>query len=247
MKGDKLKVQRAKLKGRDSLQMPMGPGHVRHTLLIVILLLTRGRIRITKEEMPPTQPLSFSTLRRPPIRPASAPMKHLVPSLLLTEPIHGSANGISGKVTFDPASPGSVKGAITIAAASLQVPNPVMKEHLDGGQWLDVKKFPAITFTAESAANVKTEGNVTTAAVSGTMTIKGVTKKLSVPVKLTYLKDRLRDRGGMKPVDGDLLVLRAVFTVKRADFDINPGKFEDKVANDIEITLGIAGAAPRKP
>ena len=44
---------------------------------------------------------------------------------------------------------------------------------------------------------------------------------------------------------GDLLVIRASFAVKRSDFGINPKAPEDKVADTIDLTLSIAGAAPR--
>src|SRR3954471_13145638 len=56
------------------------------------------------------------------------------------EAINGSASGISGTVSYDPANPGATKGKIVIAADTLQLPNPMMKEHLQSGQWLDVKQ-----------------------------------------------------------------------------------------------------------
>ena len=52
---------------------------------------------------------------------------------------------------------------IVVAANSLTVPNPMQKEHLHGANWLDVAKYPEITFEAKSLANVKTTDNVTTA------------------------------------------------------------------------------------
>ena len=45
---------------------------------------------------------------------------------------------------------------------------------------------------------------------------------------------------------GDLLVIRSKFIVKRDDFGIRPGEKLEKVANDIEISLNVAGAAPSK-
>jgi polyisoprenoid-binding protein YceI len=159
------------------------------------------------------------------------------------EAINGSANGVTGTVTFDPANPAATTGKIVVAAATLHVPNPVMKEHLHGEQWLDVAKNTEITFEAKSLANVKTTGNDTTADVTGTLTIKGVAKPVTVPVKFTYLKDKLGLR--VPNQKGDLLVIRASFAVKRSDFGINPKAPEDKVADTIELTLSIAGASPR--
>jgi len=155
------------------------------------------------------------------------------------ESINGTATGVSGSVMFDPADPGSVKGKIVVEAASLHVPNSMMQNHLQSPMWLDVAKNPKITFEALSATNVKTEGNVTTADVAGTMTIKGKSNKVTVPVKLTYLKDKLKDR--VPNTEGDLLVIRGTFKVKRSDYGINQGQFEDKVSNEIELVLSLAG------
>lgn len=160
------------------------------------------------------------------------------------EAINGSASGISGSVTFDPANPAATTGKLVVAANSLHVPNPVMKEHLHGEQWLDVAKFPELTFEAKSLSELKTAGNTTTAQLTGSFTAHGVTKELVVPVKLTYLKDKLGARTGGQ-MNGDLLVIRAEFRILRSDFGINPKAPEDKVANEIDLTLSVAGAAPR--
>ena len=159
------------------------------------------------------------------------------------ESINGTATGVSGTIQFDPDNPSAVKGKIVVATDSLHVPNPKMKEHLRGDGWLDVAKYPQITFDVQGVKNAKTDGNVTTMDVTGNLTIKGATKSVTVPVKATYLKDKLRARGSNK--DGDLLVLRSNFTIKRSDFGINAAKFEDKVSNEIELSLSLAGAAPR--
>ena len=159
------------------------------------------------------------------------------------ESINGVASGISGRVTFDPDNPGAVKGKIIVQASSLHLGNPMQKEHLHGDKWLDVAKNPEITFDVETAKDVKTQGNVTTADVTGKFSLHGVTKTTTLPVKMTFLKDQLKAR--MPGKDGDLLVIRASFKIKRSDFGINPGQGEEKVSDDIELNLSIAGAAPR--
>lgn len=159
------------------------------------------------------------------------------------EAINGSANGVSGTVTFDPANPSTIKGKIVVAASSLHVGNPTMKEHLHSDKWLDVAKHPQITFETKEVKNAKTTGDTTTADVTGTLAIKGTSKEITVPIKLTYLKDKLDQR--VPNMKGDLLVIRANFDIKRSDFGINPGQNEDKVSNTIELTLSIAGASQR--
>lgn len=160
------------------------------------------------------------------------------------EAITGSANGVSGTVTFDPANPAATRGQIIVASASLTVGNPMMKEHLHSDQWMDVAKYPDITFEVKELRNVQSQGDTTTAEVVGTFTARGVAKEITVPVRLTYLKDKLgaRTNGRMQ---GDLLVIRSNFGIKRSDFGINPKAPEDKVADVIDLTLSIAGAAAR--
>jgi len=106
-----------------------------------------------------------------------------------------------------------------------------------------VAKFPEISFEAKELKNVKTSGDTTTADVIGTFTCKGIAKDITVPVKFTYLKDKLSKR--VPNMNGDLLVIRAAFNIKRSDFGIMPGQMEEKVSDAIELTLSIAGASPR--
>ena len=49
----------------------------------------------------------------------------------------------------------------------------------------------------------------------------------------------------MANMNGDLLVIRANFSIKRSDFGLMPGQMEEKVSDTIELTLSIAGASPQ--
>jgi polyisoprenoid-binding protein YceI len=159
------------------------------------------------------------------------------------EAIHGSASGISGIVTFDPENPAAAQGKIVVASSSLILPNPLQLQHLQSAAWLDVGKYPEISFTAKELKNIKREGNAITADATGVFSLKAVSKELTVPVTMTYLQDKLGAR--VPNLKGDLLVIRANFTIKRSDFNLMPGQMEDKVANLIEINLSIAGASPK--
>ena len=157
------------------------------------------------------------------------------------ESINGTATGVSGTVSFDPAKPAATTGKIVLSTSSLHVDNPVMKKHMLDEGWMHVSKFPTIEFVAGKMTEVKTTGTTITGTIDGKLTVKGVTKKVSVPVRLTYLKGMLIKRNR---VPGDLLVLRCDFTIKRSDFGINAGNNEEKVSDEIELKLRVAGAAP---
>jgi polyisoprenoid-binding protein YceI len=112
-----------------------------------------------------------------------------------------------------------------------------------GRGWLDASSHPTITFVAKSVSKVEQLKDGFKAQLTGDFTLKGVTKELTVPVTFTYLPGMLgkRSNGAM---EGDLLVLRSTFTINRSDYGIKPGQNSDKVAEEIELRLAIAGAAP---
>jgi polyisoprenoid-binding protein YceI len=157
------------------------------------------------------------------------------------ETISGSATDVSGTVLFDPANPGATKGKLVVESKSLTVPNAVMKGVMHGGMWLDVEKNPEITFEIKELKNAKTEGEKISGDAFGTFTLKGTARDITIPVTLSYLKDKLGDRIPGKK--GDLLVVRGTFSIQRSDFNVNPHKNEDKVSDTIELTIGVAGAA----
>ncbi len=159
------------------------------------------------------------------------------------ETITGTANGVSGTLAIDPANPSATKGSIIVDAKTLHVENPMMKEHMHGKEWMDSATHGTISFEVTSLKDVKQSGNVVEATVEGNFTMKGVTKPLSAPAKVTLLPGKLADRTGGK-MKGDLLVIRSTFKVKRSDFGINTSAPTDKVADEIEVSLAVAGASP---
>jgi polyisoprenoid-binding protein YceI len=161
------------------------------------------------------------------------------------ESINGTANGISGTIEANPNEPEDIEGKIVVDAKSLTVSNSLMQEHMLGAEWLDTDKHPEITFEIKGVKNAKKNATTGTADVNGIFTLKGVSKEITVPASVTYLPGRLADRTNGK-MDGDLLVVRTNFQIKRGDFGIKQGENLDKVSDTIDISLSIAGAAPKK-
>ncbi len=160
------------------------------------------------------------------------------------EAISGNASGVSGKLTIDPEKPGATKGSIVIEAKTLSVENATMKEHMLGKDWLNVAEHPTITFTLTALSDFKMEGDKATGTAKGKFSLMGVEKEISVPASVTLLKGKLGDRTGGK-MQGDLAVLRTEFTIKRSDYGVNPKAPPDKVANDVVVSMAIAGACPK--
>lgn len=158
------------------------------------------------------------------------------------EPIAGWASGISGGVRFDLDAPEKISGTVAVETSSLTVALPMMTDHLRSPDWLDVAKHPRIEFTFKRVTEVKsTQWNVFDLTVVGDFSCHGVTKELTVPVQARFLPDKFRSRYRSPGPEGDLLILRSEFTIRRSDFNIKPGKMSELVAEEIQIRLSIVG------
>lgn len=84
--------------------------------------------------------------------------------------------GSFGKLTSELAfTEGNLAGMITVDVGSLTTDSEKLITHLNSADFFDTKKFPTATFKITSWKN----GNVT-----GAMTVHGVTKNISFPVKI---------------------------------------------------------------
>ena len=161
------------------------------------------------------------------------------------ESIKGTAKGISGSVTVDPANLADAKGRIVVATNSLIVPNPLMRAHLLSKDWLGARSNPEISFDLRKVGDVESKGaNVSEAKVTGVLSLNGISKEITAVAKVTFMPGRLREFSKGK-LEGDLLVIRSEFGIKRSDFGIRPGEFLDKVSNEIDLSLSLAGAAAK--
>ncbi len=160
------------------------------------------------------------------------------------EPIMGVANGISGTVTFDPKKPKATRGKIVVQSNTVHFQNAKMKSMLQGKEWLNVAEHPEIIFEVKKVRKVKRDSkkkNTTIMTVLGELSLNGVTREITVPLRLTHLPGQMSKR--MRRSQGDLLVLRAEFAVKRSDFKV--GRPMPSVAEEIQLRIAIVGSCPK--
>lgn len=157
------------------------------------------------------------------------------------ETINGTAEGITGWLTFDPAKPTKIEGEIKASVASMQSGNTTRDEHMHSPMWLDVANHPTITFKAKSTSDVMKKGNNITALVTGDFTMRGVTKQMTIPVTIQYIP---ASRQTAKRAPGDLVSLTADFSVALKDFNVQgrEGVIGSKVGETIAIKAKIFGS-----
>lgn len=129
----------------------------------------------------------------------------------------------TGKITLDRAAKtGALE--VSIDATSVNTGFDVFNGHLKGDGYFDVEKFPTITF---KSGNFKFDGDKI-AAISGELTIKGITK----PVTLAVTSFNCAPHPFTKK---EVCGANANTKIKRSDF--NAGKNAPAVSD--EVTLNI--------
>src|SRR5215470_1128892 len=89
--------------------------------------------------------------------------------------VRGHFKNIHGSLEFDPANPAASSVEATIEAATIWTGEPARDEHLRSEDFLDVEKFPSITFRSSRVDLVGTNDY----RVTGDLTIRGVTRPVS--------------------------------------------------------------------
>lgn len=131
-----------------------------------------------------------------------------------------------GSLSYDKDKIENSKVNVTIDVAEMVTGIKKLDDHLKGKEFFDVEKFPTATFVSDKVEAIDSK----TAKVFGKLTVRGVTKPVTLEVKL--------NKAGMSPVSNKETVGFSAHTdVKRSDFDMKaflPGLGDD-VKLDIEV------------
>ena len=92
--------------------------------------------------------------------------------------VRGEFSKVSGTVVVDPDAPENSRVEAHIDAASIHTRDEQRDAHLKSADFLDVEKFPEITFVSKKIAGADGEWKIT-----GDLTIHGVTKQVTLDVE----------------------------------------------------------------
>ncbi|MBD3257281.1 hypothetical protein GF377_02520 [candidate division GN15 bacterium] len=166
------------------------------------------------------------------------------------EDIVGTSNQITGYLSFNPFQPKKGgHGKLIVPVTSLNTGIPLRDEHLAGADWLNAERNGDIVFEitdVEDIGVVTSSSGAKTFDVTavGDFSLNGVTKRLSVPARVTWLKE---SENTQSRLPGDLLAVRASFDVTLADYGITGPKGMDlignKVGQSVEVVLSLVGSS----
>ena len=123
--------------------------------------------------------------------------------------VRGSFTEFSGSGSFDEENPANSQLQLTIQANSIDTGNADRDGHLRSNDFFDMETFPEITFVSTGVAKTGDD----TFEVTGDLTIKGVTR--SVTVEFDYTGT------AVDPFGNTRLGLEGKTTVNRKDWGVN--------------------------
>jgi polyisoprenoid-binding protein YceI len=150
--------------------------------------------------------------------------------------VPGRFKDFEGAIKYDPQNPAASTVNFTIQAASIDTDNTDRDNHLKGPDFFDVTKFPTLTFSSTAVKAVDAD----TLEVTGELTIKGVTKKVTAPVDLL---------GSVKTPRGEKAGFETAFKLDRKEYGITWNRTLDTggaILGD-QVTVVISVEADRQP
>lgn len=165
------------------------------------------------------------------IDPAHSSVQFAVRHLMVST-VRGTFNKFAGTVSFDEANPAGGSVEATIDAASIDTREPKRDEHLRNADFLDVAKYPSITFKSKKVV----KKSDTRFDVIGDLTLHGVTREVTLDVGGS--PKEIKDPFGNTKLGG---VAHA--KLDRRDFGITWSKALDGgglvVGNEISIIIDV--------
>jgi len=143
----------------------------------------------------------------------------------------GYFKNFSGLVAYDPARPADTRVDLTVDAQSIDMRNSEHNELLKSAEFFDVERFPTLHF-ASASTNMRPDG---TLSVTGDMTIRGVTRRLTIPVTLR----RMTGDGSAAATS-----FESTFQIDRTQFGLNGVPdwhgFHVSISKNVQIHIAIA-------
>ena len=146
--------------------------------------------------------------------------------------VNGAFELTTGTIEYKPGDPSSVKADISIETKTINTRNTRRDDDLRSDNFLNVEKFPAITFTSKRVQNVRSGGFD----LVGDLTIRDVTKE--VVLKVEGPTPPIRDPRGDRRVGAN-----ATLTIRRKDFNVNWNRAIEAggvvVSDEVKINIEI--------
>jgi polyisoprenoid-binding protein YceI len=132
---------------------------------------------------------------------------------------------VEGDLQFDERAPEKSRVFAKIATASIETGQPIIDAELKGANFFNAKASPAVTFRSRSVKPTAPDS----ALISGDITVNGITKPVTLDVKVTAHEDpALKYSKGSKQFVGKTKISRRAFQMD---------SYSDMVGDEIGIEI----------
>ncbi len=132
-------------------------------------------------------------------------------------PVDAPFTTFSGHIDYDPAQPGAARASIQVTTASLDLGDPEYNAEVHKKAWLDSGAFPSASFVSSAVK----PGEAGKFEATGTLTLKGRTRTLAVPVTAGRA-------GAATSFDGE-------FAISRKEFGIGGPEWDDVLDDTVRV------------
>ena len=152
-------------------------------------------------------------------------------------PVEGQFEDFEIDLTYDADNPSASQVSARIAVASVNTNNERRNEHLKTADFFDAAVHPDITFES-TAVRETADGSLI---ATGDLTIKGVTRRVEMPITLLGIQDIPAEMqemlGGAKRVAS----FEATLGIDRGDFGVGTGSWAATliVGGDVDISIAV--------
>jgi polyisoprenoid-binding protein YceI len=137
----------------------------------------------------------------------------------------GHFGRFSGEVFVDPAVLTGARITLTVDSASIDTGIEMRDRHLRSADFFEVERFPSITFQS-----LRIESAGRRAAVVGRLTLRGVTREVTVPVDVQ--------------ITDSALVASGEFIVNRGEYGMNYNSFLNPIGNEVRVAFTFRARVP---
>jgi polyisoprenoid-binding protein YceI len=151
--------------------------------------------------------------------------------------VNGVFRSFEGHISFDPDHPDKTKVEGSIDAASIDTNVEKRDDHLRSPDFLNVEKYPKITFASTQVTDVDKENHK--GKLHGDLTLHGVTKPIVLDVE--FLGQ------GKDPWNNTRAGFRAATKINRKDFDVTWNKVVESggflVGDELNVAIDVEAIA----
>ena len=143
----------------------------------------------------------------------------------------GQFTEFTGQLSLDPKNLLGTQVDLTVYTSSVDIHNDEHNQLLKSGDFFDVGRFPTMQFTS-SSTDMKPDG---TFSVTGDLTIRGITQRMTIPVKLKLAPES----GGPSTA-----LFESTFEIDRTEFGLTgiakTHGFNVSISKKVQIHIALA-------